>query len=127
MLEIMAIVCDSSVKTTATLIYQVLITRHSSQQKRKIHKVFSPSKPGQPETITPECTKALAISCLMMQVSEGEGEASQRNFYAIVKAMIDETQWEQRFNVDFAWRQAQKEHPDYFFPAKVKYHEAHCS
>ncbi len=51
----------------------------------------------------------------VLQVTAEHGEASGQNMWTLVKAMTDGTQWKGK-SADYAWRQAQKDHPKHFIP-----------
>ncbi len=59
----------------------------------------------------------------MLQVTAEQGEASGQKMQTLVKAMTDGTPREHKFSVDYAWRQAQKDHPEHFIPKQAKSHE----
>ncbi len=83
----------------------------------------SPLKKGRPSAIPIEFTKALAIHATMQQVTSSGGEASGRSMREVIMAMTDGTDWNGKFNVDYAWRRTRTDHPELFILVKAKSHE----
>lgn len=83
----------------------------------------SPKKMGRPTIIPAAFTKELATHSTMMQVSAQEGEASKASITTVSAALKMGTEWEGKFNDDYAWRKTRKDHPEILFPASAKNHE----
>jgi len=78
----------------------------------------SPMKKGRPSTIPPELTHGLACHAVMMQ-SSGEGEASSIKMRAIGGALTLGTLHENKFSMEYLWRQTRMKHPKMIIPAKA--------
>ena len=78
----------------------------------------SPMKKGRPSTIPPELTHGLACHAVMMQ-SSGEGEASSIKMRAIGGALTLGTPHENKFSIEYLWRQTRIRHPKMIMPAKA--------
>ena len=82
----------------------------------------SPLKRG--ATVIPAAfTKALVVHSTMMQVSAQEREAPKASITTVSGALKMGTDWEGKFNDEYAWRKTRKDHPGILFPVSAKNHE----
>ncbi len=80
-------------------------------------------KIGWQEIVPPQSTMALVTQSTMTQVAATNGESSDCNMIPLIKAMATGTIWEGKFSAKYAWRRAQKDHPEHFVPEQAKNHK----
>ena len=82
----------------------------------------SPPTGGRPQSIPSALPYALATHSAMMQIS-GEGEASAARIKSTMHALVAQTQHENKFSVEYAWRRTRKNHPEIMNPVRAKGNE----
>ena len=85
-----------------------------------MHAGKSSLKQGQCKKIPPQFTAALATHSTVKQVAVTDNEASATNMIPFIKATTDDTKWEGKFSLEYAWRKTCRDHLEHFVPAKAK-------
>ncbi len=83
----------------------------------------SPAKMGRPSVVPSPLKRGLVTHAVMMQVSGTEGEASTARLKEVATAAVSGTQWEGRFDIDYAVRKAVEDYPAELQPVSAKNNE----